>query len=254
MRRAITREVSPAIARCELTHLPREPIDVALACVQHRAYEQALRELGCAVQTLPAEPGQPDSVFVEDAAVVFDELALITRPGAPARRLETVALAAALAPYRTVVPVAPPATMDGGDVLQVGRRVYVGLSTRTDRAAAAQLETALRPHGYRLHAVAVRGCLHLKSAVTAVAPDTVLINPRWVEPESFAGLRLLAVDPDEPYAANGLLVGDRLIYPTSFPAAARRLENSGAHLVPVEVTELQKAEGAVTCCSLVFEA
>jgi dimethylargininase len=254
MRIAITREVSPSIAACELTHLPRRPIDLSLARLQHQRYEDALRALDCDVRTLPADPAQPDSVFVEDAAVVFDEVAVIARPGAPTRLAEIVAVAAALRPYRTQHRIEAPATLDGGDVLRIGRRVYVGVSGRTNRAALGQLEVVLRPHGYAIHPVAVQGCLHLKSAATQVAPDTVLVNPRWVDPGAFAGLHVLDVAPDEPHAANGLLIGEHLVYPASFPATARRLEGRGIPLERVDVAELQKAEGAVTCCSLVFAA
>jgi dimethylargininase len=254
MRIGITREVSPSIAACELTHLPRRPIDLPLARGQHGRYEEALRALGCDVHTLPADPAQPDSVFVEDAAVVFDEVAVIARPGAPTRQAETAAVAAALRPYRAQHRIEAPATLDGGDVLRIGRRAYVSVSGRTNRAALAQLDAVLRPHGYAIHPVAVQGCLHLKSAVTQVAPETVLVNPRWVDPGVFSGLHVLDVDPDEPYAANGLLIGEHLVYPVGFPATARRLEGRGIRLERVDVAELQKAEGAVTCCSLVFEA
>ena len=254
MRIAITREVSPAIVHCELTHFERRPIDLATAQAQHHRYEEALRRLGCRVQSLPADPALPDSVFVEDTAVVLDELAVVTRPGAPSRRPETAATAAALAPYRTLVHIAPPGTLDGGDVLCIGRTVTVGITGRTNRAAIDQLATALSPHGYVVRAVPVQGCLHLKSAVTQVAGDAVLCNRRWVDAAAFAGMDIMEVDPAEPYAANGLLIGDRLVYPTTFPATRRRLEARGIVVEPVDVSELQQAEGAVTCCSLVFEA
>jgi dimethylargininase len=249
---ALTREVSPAIAQCELVHLERRPIDVELARAQHRAYEAALREAGCEVRSLPANAGLPDSVFVEDTAVVLDEVAVITRPGATSRRPETGAVAAALTPYRPLVTIQAPGTVDGGDVLQVGRTIYVGETARSNRAAIDQLAAALAPHGYQVRAVAVHGCLHLKSAATRVAADTVLCNPRWVDPRTFTGVRILEVVESEPGAANGLLVGDRLIYPASFPTTAARLAAARVALRPVDVSELQKAEGAVTCCSVVF--
>jgi dimethylargininase len=249
---ALTREVSPAIARCELVHLARRPIDVDLARAQHRAYEAALREAGCEVRTLPADPELPDSVFVEDTAVVLDEVAVITRPGAASRRPETGAVVAALAPYRPIVTITAPGTVDGGDVLRVGRAIYVGDTARTNRAGVDQLAAALAPHGYQVSAVAVHGCLHLKSAATLVAPDTVLCNPRWVDPATFAGVRVVDVADGEAGAANGLLVGERLIYPSSFPRTATRLAAQGFTLLLLNVSELQKAEGAVTCCSVVF--
>ena len=251
---ALTRAVSPALDRCQLVHLERRPIDVALAREQHRVYETALRDAGCEVRTLPADPSLPDSVFLEDAAVVFDEVAVIARPGAESRVPETEPIARALADYRPLVQITAPATLDGGDVLRIGRTVYVGEGGRTNRAGIDQLAAAVAPHGYDVRPVAVRGCLHLKSAVTLVAPDTVLCNPRWVDPAAFAGLEVLDVAAGEPAAGNGLLVGARVIYPSCFPVTASYLAERGIEVRSVNVSELQKAEGAVTCCSLVFTA
>ena len=250
---AITRGVSPAIEHCELVHQQRSAIDVALARRQHRLYEEALAGLGCRVEALPPDPELADSVFVEDAAIVLDEVAVITRPGAESRRPETAAIARALAPYRPLVSIEPPATLDGGDVLRIGRTLYVGLSGRSNQAAIDQLSRALAPFGYAVHGVAVQGCLHLKSAVTAVDDASVLVNPDWVDPEAFTGTRPIEIDPREPGAANVLRIGERVIYPASFPATRRRLASAGVDVVEVDVSELQKAEGAVTCCSLVFE-
>ena len=215
---AVTRGVSPAIVRCELVHQERHPIDVAAAERQHRRYEEALRALGCRVEALPADPDLADSVFVEDAAIVLDEVAVITRPGAASRRPETASIARALAPYRTLVSIEPPGTLDGGDVLRVGRTLYVGLSARSNQAAIDQLARVLAPYRYAVRGVAVHGCLHLKSAITAVGDDTVLLDPRRVEPGSFTGTRSIEIDPREPGAANALRVGDRVIYPAENPA------------------------------------
>jgi dimethylargininase len=249
---AITRRVSAAITRCELTHLQREPIDAALAARQHEAYERCLTELGCRVVSLPSEPELPDSVFVEDTAIVMDELAVVTRPGAVSRRAETPTVARVLAEYRPIAAIEAPGTLDGGDALHLGRRLLVGLSGRSNREAIEQLRTLLSPHGYVVEALPVTGCLHLKSAVTQVTPDTVLFNSAWVDPVAFEGLRHIEVDPAEPYAANALLVGDTVIYPAAFPRTATRLERAGIRLVSVDVSELAKAEGAVTCCSLIL--
>jgi dimethylargininase len=250
---AITRKVSPAIMRCELTHLKREPIDVVRAIEQHSAYERALSGLGCRVVSLPEEPDLPDSVFVEDTAVVFDELAVITRPGAESRRAETVSVAQVLANYRPIATIDSPGTLDGGDVLRLDRRVLVGLSRRTNREGADQLRALLSPHGYAIEALPIAGCLHLKSAVTQVALDTVLINPSWVEPSAFTGFRRIEIDPAEPYAANALLIGDTVLYPTAFRRTAARLKRQGIRLASVDVSEIAKAEGAVTCCSLILD-
>jgi len=253
VRIAITRAVSPAVAECELTHLERRPIDYRRATAQHRAYEAALRELGCEVRALPAETRLPDSVFVEDIAVVLDEVAILTRPGAPSRRAETASLAPVLSSYRPLLSIEAPGTLDGGDVLRVDRVLYVGRTGRTNQAGIDQLTRALAPYGYRVQGVDVQGCLHLKSAVTLVGPRSLLANTQWIESKAFTECDIVDIDPAEPYAANGLLLGERVIYPTSFPATARRLEQRGVGLVALDVSELQKAEGAVTCCSLVFE-
>ncbi len=248
---AITRPVSPSIARCQLTHVPRRPIDWRKAARQHARYERALASLGCTVLRLPAEPDLPDAVFVEDAAVVFDELAVITRPGARSRRPETTSVATALAPSRPLRHIAAPGTLDGGDVLRIGECVFVGASTRSNRAGRAQLRSLLAPHGYRVIDVAVRHCLHLKSAVTAVADDTLLIQRAWVDAEAFRGFALIDVDPGEPFAANALRVTDTVLVPSAYRRTRRRLEARGLGVRGVDVSELAKAEGGVTCCSLV---
>jgi len=251
---AITREISAAFDECQLTHLPRAPIDIDRARAQHTAYEWALVEAGCTVRRLDSGADMPDAVFVEDIAVVVAEGAILTRPGAEARRLETPGVVASLMRHGLPLQeIRSPGTLDGGDVLVVGRRVLVGLSARTNRAGADQLVGILNAVGYAVSMVPVRGCLHLKSAVTAVAPDTVLINREWVSAEAFAGLSMVDVDPLEPHAANALAVGGVVIYPTSFPRTREKLEHRDLRLRLVEVDELQKAEGAVTCCSLIFE-
>ena len=251
---AITRQVSPAIADCELTHLPRRAIDLERAREQHRQYESCLAELGCDLRSLPAEPELPDSVFVEDCAVVLDEVAVITRPGAESRRSETASVAASLEPYRSLSRLRAPATLDGGDVLQVGRTIYVGLSGRSDERGRDQLRELLAPHDYTVRCLDVQRCLHLKSAVTRVAEETLLLNPDWIDPAVFPRLRLIEVDPVEPDAANALLVGKTVVLPTAFPRTRERLERQGLSVRGVEASELAKAEGGVTCCSLLFEA
>ncbi len=250
---ALTREVSPAIARCELTHLAREPIDVARACAQHRRYEALLEAAGCTVLRLPAEPDLPDSVFVEDAAIVVDELAIVARPGVAARRPEVTTVARALAPYRSLVPIEAPATIEGGDVLRVGRTVYVGQSSRTNAEGLDQLRAILAPLGYRVVGVPLAGCLHLKSAVTQVAEETVLLHPGWIDAAVFAAYERIEIDPAEAYAANGLLVRGTLVYPSAYRRTRDRLAARGIRIVEVDVSELAKAEGAVTCCSIVLK-
>ena len=249
---ALTRAVSPRIAECELTHLERRPIDPGRARHQHEAYEEALRGLGFDVRRLPPEPDHPDGVFVEDAAVVLDELAIATRPGAESRRGEVATVVPALEAFRPVVACPAPATLDGGDVLVTGRAVFVGRSARTSDAARAWLRSVLEPIGYAVRVIEVRGCLHLKSAVTAPAPDTFLLNPEWVSAAEFAAEgRVVEVDPAEPYAANVLGAADAVLCPEGAPATRRRLERLGLDVRVVDVSELARAEAGVTCCSVI---
>jgi dimethylargininase len=250
---ALTREVSPAIGRCELTHLERMAIDPERAAAQHAAYEKSLVAAGCTVWRIDATSDMPDSVFIEDTAVVVDELAIIARPGAPSRRVETNAVEQALANHRPVRRVEPPGTLDGGDVLRVGRTLFVGSSTRTNAAGAEQLQSILEPLGYDVRVVEVRGCLHLKSAVTSVADDALLVNPQWVRASDVAGFDLVEVHPAEPFGANALRVGDRMILAAAFPRTRERLERRGIHVDTIDVSELAKAEGGVTCCSIIFQ-
>ena len=251
---AITRDVSPALEHCELTHLPRTTIDVGRARMQHAAYEQCLIEAVCPVERLVADATMPDSVFVEDIAVVFDELALITRPGAASRRVETPAVADALARYRTLRYIESPGCVDGGDVLLVREHVFVGQSTRTNAAGIEQMRHILDPYGYTVEEVEVTGCLHLKSAVTALTADLLLMNRAWTDADRFARFTIVDVDPAEPLAANALPIGGLVIFPAAFPRTERRLAAQGFHVRTVDVSEFAKAEGGVTCCSLVFDA
>lgn len=249
---AITRGVSATIDACELTHVARSPIDVALAREQHTAYESALASLGCDIRRIPVDDRYPDAVFIEDTAIVLDEVAVITRPGAESRRGELDAVAAVLGEYRTLVRIEAPATIDGGDVLQLDDVLYVGRTPRTNDEGIAQLRELIAPYGYRVVGVDVDGCLHLKSAVTRVGSDALLVNPRWVSPSIFDGWRIIDVDDAEPAAANALRIGDSVIFPEELPRTRRTLEAEGIEVIAVPAGELAKAEGGVTCCSLIL--
>ena len=250
---AVTRGVSLNIGHCELTHLEREPIDVDAARTQHTLYERMLEGLGCRVEHLDEESGFPDSVFVEDIAVVLDEVAIITRPGALSRRGERPSIERALEPHRRLAHIREPGILDGGDVLVAGRSIHVGLSTRSNAEAVDQLRAIVTDHGYRVSEARFRGCLHLKSAATAVSDDTLLINPEWVDAGAFPDLVCIPVDPAEPRAANVVRVGDAVLFAADFPRTGERLSSAGFDVHPVEASELAKAEGALTCCSLLFE-
>jgi dimethylargininase len=249
---ALTREVSPDINACELSFLDRQPIDVGRAREQHAAYRQCLGELGVRVLTLPAEPGLPDAVFVEDAAVVVDEVAVVTRMGAASRRREVETVAAALSPFRPLARIVEPGTLEGGDVLRVGRTLYVGLSGRTNRAGAEQLAEALAPYGYRVETVEARGCLHLKSGCSYVGRDTVLANRAWVDMGRIEGVEVIDVPAEEPWGANAVAVGGAVVVPASSPLTRALLEARGFDVRAVDVSELQKAEAGVTCMSVLL--
>ena len=255
MRIAVTRPVPESLAQCELTHLARVPIDYAVASAQHAQYEEALRALGCTVRHVPAAHTLPDSVFVEDVAIVLDEMAIITRPGAESRRPERDAVAAVLADYRPLQTIVAPGTLDGGDVLRLGRVLYVGLSTRTNLDGARLLADLVTPLGYSVECVRTAACLHLKSAVTAVASDCVLCNPEWIDASIFhdAGVDVIGVDPAEPHAANVLRVGHTVLLAASHERTAADLRARGYDVCTVDVSELAKAEAGVTCCSVIIE-
>jgi dimethylargininase len=250
---AITRPVSSSINYCELSFHARQPIDVAKAIAQHKAYQNCLAELGVRIISLPAKPELPDAVFVEDLAVMVDEVAVISIMGAPSRRPEASSLADTLSRYRPIKFLVEPATLDGGDVLRAGRFVFVGLSQRTNRKACSQLSDLLGGYGYQVQAVEVRGCLHLKSACSYIGSDTMLVNRSWIDTERLRGFELLDVPDEEPAAANALLVEDVVIIPASFPKTRALLEGRGFRVRTIDLSELQKAEAGVTCSSLMVE-
>ncbi|HVF38475.1 MAG TPA: N(G),N(G)-dimethylarginine dimethylaminohydrolase [Gemmatimonadaceae bacterium] len=251
---ALTRSVPQSIIDCELTHLKREPIDFKRAAEQHAKYEQALSELGCTIHQLAATPDLPDSVFVEDMAAVLPEVAIIARPGAESRRAEVPSVAEALGGYCSLAFIEPPGTLDGGDVLTIGSTIYAGESSRTNEEAIRQLGDVASIYGYNVRSVRVSGCLHLKSAVTRVGDEVVLLNPAWIDASVFSGLRQIDVHPNEPFAANALLVDKTVIYATTYAKTCERLEQNGIDVHSIEMDELHKAEGAVTCCSILISA
>ena len=250
---AITREVSSRFNECEITHIDRTPIDLDIARKQHHEYVQTLAKIGCQIIELDEEQDLPDSVFVEDTAFILPEVAVITRPGADSRKPETESIIQALSSHRPLVHVVAPATVDGGDVLVLGKNIFIGMSTRSTPEAVTQLQGLLDNYGYTVVGVKLTDCLHLKTAVTRVDNNTLLINKNWVSPEHFTGFDLIDVDSSEPFAANCLPVKDVIIYPTTFPKTQKKLEQKGFKIVNVNLDELAKAEGAVTCCSLIIE-
>jgi dimethylargininase len=251
---AITRAVSPAIVNCELSFIDRNPIDLATAQEQHRTYEKLLGNLGARVISLPAEPNLPDSMFVEDPAIVLDELAVILPLGTETRRREAPSLAQALAKFRKLESVSLPGTLEGGDVLRIGRKLFVGLTRRSNAKGIRQLAAILAPYNYEVIPVPVTGCLHLKSAVTYLGRDTLLANRSWFDTKPLTGHEWIDVDPTEAHAANALELGGTIVFPASFHRTRSRIEARGFHVTPLDISELQKAESGLTCSSLLFEA
>jgi dimethylargininase len=251
---AITRQVSPQINRCELSFHERQPIDFEKAVEQHRCYEQLLRELGLRIISLPAESDLPDAVFVEDPVVVVDEVAIVSRMGAPSRQPEAESLAEVLSRYRPLEFLTEPATLDGGDVMRIDHTLFVGLSRRTNREAITQLSNILKPFDYRVKAVELTGCLHLKSACSYIGRETILANRQYVDLEQLKEFQMVDVSNQEPSAANALVVEAAVIMPASFPRTRERLQSRGFHVRAVNVSELQKAESGVTCMSLIFSS
>ena len=251
---AITRAVSSALAHCELSFIDRNPIDMDKARAQHRAYESALASLGARLVSLPAEPNLPDSMFVEDPAIVLDELAVIFPLGTESRRSEAQSLAQALSQFRKLAHVTLPGTIEGGDVLRIGRKLFLGLTKRSNEEGIRQLRAILAPHGYEVIAVPVTGCLHLKSAVTHLGGNTLLANRSWFDSAPLAGYDWLDVDPAEPHAANALALNGSVLFPASFPRTRASIEARGFRVLSLDISELQKAESGLTCSSLIFQA
>lgn len=250
---ALTRPVSPSIAHGLRSHVDRAPIEVAVAEAQHAAYEALLGSLGCEVLRLPALPELPDAVFVEDQAVVLDELAIVTRSGAESRRAERASVEAALRELRDVRRLDAPATLDGGDVLRVDRTLYVGRSARTNAAGIEELSALVAPAGYRVVPVDVTGALHLKTAMTYAGAETIVLNARWIDAAPFHGYDRIDVAESEPWAANVLRVGETVVIGAAHQRTAEQLVRRGFAVQPCDLSELAKAEGALTCCSLLVE-
>lgn len=249
---ALTHVVGSRLAECEVTFVERQRIDVDRARRQHDDYRATLRECGADVRVVEVSPESPDAVFVEDAAVALDELVVAAAMGAASRRAEVDHLMSVLEGFGTVVRIALPGTLEGGDVLRVGRTLYVGRSARTTASGVAALAGFAEPLGYRVVPVAVTGCLHLKTAVTALDEHTLLANPAWVDVAAFDGRRVVPVPDGEPFGANTLRVGTAVVLSRSHPATAALVTRLGYDVRGVDVSELEKAEAGVSCLAILI--
>lgn len=250
MNAALVRPPSPRLADAIVTHVERHPVDAALAVRQHEAYVEALRSAGWRIHRLPAADELPDAVFVEDAAVVCDGLAVLGRPAAPSRRPEIASMERAVTELGLEVAwLDGEATLDGGDVLQVGTTVYVGRSSRTNHEAFCQLARLLNTRGRQLVSVGLHGCLHLKSAISALPDGSLVGIPDLVDTSALPGLRVM----QEPTGAHIVVLGDRrLLLAASAPRTAERLRADGYDVTVVDISEFEKREGCVTCLSVLI--
>lgn len=247
---ALTHTPSPRMGQCLLTFLDRQPIDGVLAQQQHHAYCQMLRRAGVQVRTLQTHLRSPDAVFVEDTAIVLDEIAILSSPGNASRRRELVAIERELADLHIIRRIEPPAMIEGGDVLRLHRELLVGLSSRTNWKGIDTLTQIAQPCGYRVLPIPVNHCLHLKTACTALSDHTLLVNPNWIDTAKLKRFKLLSVPVDEPWGANVMRLNNHIWLPAAHRQTAAILRQSGFRTHMLELSEFAKAEGGISCLSL----
>jgi dimethylargininase len=250
--RAVTRDLAPSLGWCELTFRGREVIDLPKAAAQLERYRQILRAWEVETVSIPAADTHPDCCFVQDTAVVLDEVCVMASMGAKARQGETEEVERTLASHREIRHIYPPATLDGGDVVQVGRRLFAGLSTRTNALGLDALRKIVGPFGYTVVPVEVRGSLHLTTGCGVVNDETILLNPRWVDSTAFTGLRQLHVPEPEPWAANTIRVEESVCLETGAPWTVELVSPFARSIETVDISEFRKAEGSLSCLSLMF--
>jgi len=250
---ALTHVVSPHIGRCELSFLERSPINYDRAVEQHEEYCTVLRDCWLRVIELSVNRSYPDCTFIEDTAVVVDELAIMASMGAESRRGEVRGVESELTNYREITHIRLPATLDGGDVLRMGRKIFAGITPRTNMAGVESLKNILEPLGYQVIPVTVKGCLHLKSACTAIDNHTVLVNPDWLDLKPFADLRIISIPEGEPWAANSLQLNNTILMHAGFSKTVEAIQTLGFLVRTIDISELLKAEAGLTCSSIIFK-
>jgi dimethylargininase len=249
---ALTHVISPNINNCELTFMNREPIDYQLAMQQHENYCSLLRACGAEVVKLSESLAHPDCCFTEDTAIVVNELGIICSMGVLSRRGEVSAVEKELAKHRPIARINLPAMIEGGDVLQAGKTIFVGLSKRTNAQGVEEVTKLLKPMGYEVITVQVKGSLHLTTAASAIDDETFLLNPLWADPGSFKNFNLLYSPEDEPWGANTFRVGDTICAEASFPKTIELLRRHHGRVEALDISEFRKAEAGLSCLSLIF--
>jgi len=250
---AVIRGVSPRIGECQLTYMERQAIDYEKACQQHSEYQRFLEAQGLNVISLPPELDFPDGVFVEDTAVVVEEVAVVCIPARQSRRGEVHSLAGVLENFRALKFLEGAATLEGGDVIIHDKTCFVGSSGRTNQQGVQQLREILRPYDYDVRSVPITGCLHLSTGASSLGERTILANPDWIDVSAFSGYEIVPVPPHEPWAANLLHFGNSIVMPAAFPDTGKLLQERGFDVHTVDISEFMKAEAGVTCMSLIFE-
>ena len=249
---ALTHVISPNIDQCELSFLEKNPINYHAAVAQHEHYCKLLRDCGLEVIELSMNRSFPDSTFIEDTAVVVDELAIMASMGAESRRGEVPDIESVLGYYRDMQHIRLPATLEGGDLLRIEKRIFVGISPRTNIAGFESIKEILEPFGYEVIPVAVNGCLHLKSACVAVDDRTLLVNPRWLDLQPLRDFRIIPVPEDEPAAVNSLRINTTLCMHSGYQKTIDSLVKLRFSVKTVDISELLKAEAGMTCSSIIF--
>jgi dimethylargininase len=249
---ALIRGIPTSFANALVQH-GRPTLDPAIARRQHDEYRARLSGAGYAIAEVPVDEACPDCVFIEDAAVIIGSIAVITRPGAASRRPETAPVAEALKSYRTVTWIESPGTIDGGDVFTMNSTVYVGLSERTNLEGIAQLRPVVASENLRLQVVKVVDTLHLKSAVLPVDDETVVVTLASVDHSALGGLRILYEDAAERHRFSCLpMLNGHLLATESSPRTNEMLATAGYLVDPIDVSELQAADGGLTCMSIIL--
>jgi dimethylargininase len=249
---ALTHVVSPNINNCELTFMNRKPIDYQLATQQHENYCSLFRACGAEVVKLSESLAHPDCCFTEDTAIVVDELGIICSMGVSSRRGEISAVEKELAKYRPIAHINLPAMIEGGDVLQIGKKIFVGISKRTNAQGIEEVTKLLKPKGYEVIPVHVKGSLHLTTAASVIDDETFLLNPLWVDTGPFKNFNLLYSPEDEPWGANTFRVGDTICAEASFPKTIELLRKHHGRVETLDISEFRKAEAGLSCLSLIF--
>lgn len=248
---ALVHVPSPLLDTGQRTFVSCTVLDADRAARQHRNYALALTACGAEVVTLEDNAGEADGVFLEDVAIVLDEVAVLATMGTEARQAEPGGVRGALEQHRKVQPIEHPARIEGGDVLRIGRQLLVGLSKRTDAIGAQALAAIAEPLGYTVTTVPMHGCLHLKTACTALPDGRLLVNPNWIDTEALSGFEHIWIPPEEPWGANTLPLGQTVLLPSANVETGELIQNLGFQVKSVDISEFAKAEGGVTCLSII---